>query len=66
MAGMEAFPDIGVALRLCCDFVAACCNRPRRRYLCGMNATQRRVAQSDSPTLLKNISPTSPERFQRC
>jgi hypothetical protein len=33
MTGMEAFPDIGAALRLCCDFVAACFKRRHRRRL---------------------------------
>jgi len=32
MTGMEAFPDIGAALRLCCDFVAAYFKRPFRRH----------------------------------
>jgi hypothetical protein len=32
MTGMEAFPDIGTVLRLCCDFVAAYFKRPFRRH----------------------------------
>jgi hypothetical protein len=32
MTGMEAFPDIGTALRLCCDFVAAHFKRVRERH----------------------------------
>lgn len=32
MTGMEAFPDIGTALRLCCDFVAAYFKRPPNRH----------------------------------
>ena len=32
MTGMEAFPDIGTALRLCCDFVAAHFKRAFKRH----------------------------------
>jgi hypothetical protein len=41
MTGMEAFPDIGTALRLCCDFVAAHFKRTRKRHFMwhGCNTT---------------------------